>query len=66
MLYDDFKTWKVRNGYSLCTDDEHDRELFKKFYASAIHGMSVGAIVDDLAWQIYNLECCMEGVLEDL
>jgi len=65
MLYDEFKTWKLREGYSMFTDDEHDRELFKRFYAHEIHGESMAAIVDDLAWQIYNLQCCMEGLLED-
>lgn len=65
MLYEDFKTWKIRNGYSVFTDDEHDKELFKKFFEERSFNLSALTIVADLGWQIYYLQCCVEGLLEE-
>jgi hypothetical protein len=65
MLFKDFKEWKVRNDYSLFTDEEHDRELFDKFLHHHLYTSSLAQVVTDLAWQVYYLQCCMEGLLED-
>ena len=59
MLMTDFEEWiKEENLYT-------EREVFEEFFNHWADGMTMKDIFQELAWQIYNLQSCVEGLIED-
>ena len=66
MLFEEFSKWRfeVKNPYFAC--DGNDEDAFYQFFNERSEKFdSLADIITDLAYQIYELQTCMEGMLED-
>ena len=54
-----FQEWIAEEN--LCTE----REVFEDFFENWADGMTVKDIFKELSWEIYNLQACVEGLIED-
>lgn len=61
MLMEDFKKWRYNNGS--CLEDTIDN--FNIFYQQCCLGKSFVEMLADLAYQIHDLQVCVEGLIED-
>jgi hypothetical protein len=59
MLIQDFHNW-------LNELEEGDIEAFKIFYRETRNPMYISESIEELAWEVYQLQECMEGILSDL
>lgn len=67
MLMDQFEKWKWKQGniqYRVEDVTKKDHQDFIKFYEDHVHNMQEDPLTE-LAYQIYNLQVCMEGLLDD-
>lgn len=64
MLYEDFNSWKE----NYCGECKSDEDLFKIFYSKKISSESLNLqdIISNMAYQIFQLQECIEGILEDI
>jgi len=60
MLMQEFSTWLEAAPQDL---EAH----FKKFYKEKFNRevFNLNEIFEDIAWQVYNLQVCVEAMLED-
>jgi hypothetical protein len=63
MLMDALTKWKCKKDMFGC---EIDEDLFSIFYQEYSCGKSFCEMFCDLAYQIYELQVCVDGLLEDL
>lgn len=63
MILEEFTKWKNTNSM----DNHEDEELcFKEFASTYCRDLNgVENIIKDLLYQIFNLQCCVEGLIED-
>ncbi len=64
MLMEDFKDWKShrsRLDFSIMEDED----VFKMFCGVKFKERDLVDIIKCLAYEVYELQVCMEGILED-
>ena len=65
MLMEEFEKWRVDTENKSIFQDQNDATNFSIFFYELTSFMTFKEILEELAWQIYELQVCMEGVLED-
>jgi hypothetical protein len=65
MLMDEFKTWRYRSDNHSALGSEESPDNFSIFYQEYTVGKNFMEMLNDLAYQIYELQTCMEGILEE-
>lgn len=69
MLMDEYEEWKLEQANVLNIfrrdTERKDYENFLRFYEEHKEN-NAGNPLDDLAYEIYNLQICVEGLIEDL
>jgi len=59
MFLEEFHTWNK------CTNDE--RAAFAKFIEHWLSDRpNLNSVVENLAWQVYQLQICVEGLIDDV
>jgi hypothetical protein len=62
MLMEELNSWKIKNNMFGC---EVDEDCFSIFYQEQSCGKTFFEMLYLLAYQIYQLQECVEGLLED-
>lgn len=63
MLMQNYHNWReVGRAKNLPYDDE---DLFHFFFNHASHEKSAAKVISDLAYEVYQMQVCLEGMLED-
>ena len=62
MLMEKLNAWKMVNNQFGCEVDEN---LFSMFFQENEFGKTFFENICDLAYEVYQLQICMEGLLED-
>lgn len=66
MLIEEFEKWKKSPfGFEYAGQYPDEQDLFGIFYQGHTCGQSIAEVINKLAWQIYNLQVCIEGLIED-
>lgn len=65
MLMDEFKDWRYRSDNHSSLGSEESPENFSIFYQHYSCGKNFMEMLYDLAYQIYELQTCMEGLIEE-
>lgn len=66
MIMDQFHKWKIDNDYEEALSEKEDEDLFTKFTQEKICTAPSWQVMIKILFEIYSLQCCMEGVLEDM
>ena len=61
-----FEEWRKQPDNHSPYGDEDSEENFSIFYQHLCFGKGFVAMLADLAYQVYELQVCMEGVIEDM
>ena len=64
MLIDEFQTWR-ESGLSKYIPYTDEEDLFIIFCNQRNTGKDVQQVFFDILWQIYQLQICVEGILEE-
>jgi hypothetical protein len=64
MFLHQVQKWTSGNR-SCCRNEDVDEDMFGVFYAEQAVGKSFIELMADLAFQTYELQLCVEGLLED-
>lgn len=60
LFIEEFNRWALNN------EEEIDRLSFERWYDTSTQGQSLNARVFDIGYQIYQMQVCIDGILEDL
>jgi len=60
MLMEDFKQWQKNSRVH-----HEDQETFEIFLEEYTFGKGFAELINDLAWQLYEMQVIIEGFLED-
>lgn len=63
MLLHQLEKWKNKKQM---LDYQIDQDIFASFYEEVTNGSDLFEMITTLAYQIYEMQVCMEGILEDL
>jgi hypothetical protein len=70
MLMQEFEEWREENEiqYEILSKDPSQKEynLFSIFYQNRSFGENFSEMCMNLAFDIYNLQVCVEGLIEDM
>lgn len=58
MILEQFIKWQEHDG--------DEKVQFKRFAQGSIENSSIEEVLHQLMYQIYNTQCCIEGLLEDM
>lgn len=67
-MLDEFNKWCFYNRYPKNIETGkyiETEDLFVMFLQSHYKDLSATEMLESLAWQIYNLQVCVEGLIED-
>ncbi len=64
MLLDEFNKWCLTDQCTLLPYKETE-DLFDVFYQNSITGRAFVEMLKDLAFEIYQLQVCVEGLIEE-
>jgi hypothetical protein len=62
---EEFKKWRYDPGNLSCLGDEDSEDNFGIFYQYYTQQQSFFEMLAKLAHQIYELQVCMEGIIQD-
>jgi hypothetical protein len=61
---EDFHKWLLEDNKS-CLGSEVSKDNFSIFYQNHTFGQNFAEMLHNLAYQVYELQVCMEGMIED-
>ena len=65
MLMKDFHKWRMDPKNCSPHHDGCSKECFEEFYCSSTEHKSLLIVMQELAYQIYELQVCIDGLIED-
>lgn len=63
MILEDYQMWKQKHNYLFYNDD--DVNNFYIFFQTVSKEKELREILLELAYEIYELQLCMDGILDD-
>ncbi len=60
LFIEEFNRWALNN------EEEIDKLSFERWYDTSTQDESVKARVFEMAYQMYQMQVCIDGILEDL
>jgi hypothetical protein len=62
MFMQEFEKWRLNHSVF---EDEIDQDVFEEFFQDYFCGQSIMEVLAELAFQIYEAQICIEGLLEE-
>jgi len=66
MLMDEFNNWRLDPNNKSSLGDEDSEENFFIFYRHYCRSQGIYGMLSILAHQVYELQVCIEGLIEDI